>query len=51
MLDKWIDSAIQAYYFKKENRHYIVENDDVKIVDHDNTGVIQKNMRWKEGLH
>jgi preprotein translocase subunit SecA len=40
MLSKWIESAIAAEFSKKENRHYIVEKEDIKIVDNDNTGVI-----------
>lgn len=50
-LEKWIDSAINAKYHFKLNQHYILEKGKVVPVDSDNTGVLQQNTNWNNGLH
>ena len=39
-LEKWIESAKKAEYDLKENINYIIKDNDINIVDYDNTGVI-----------
>ena len=50
-LDSWIQSAFIAVNHKKENQDYIVESGKIKIVDYQNTGVIQESTQWGEGIH
>lgn len=33
------------------NINYILEEDEIKIVDNQNTGVVQDNMKWSDGVH
>ena len=55
-IKKWCESAYDAMYIYKENREYIISNDEtygfktIKPVDFSNTGVIQENSVWT-GLH
>ena len=55
-IKKWCESAYDAMYIYKENREYIIANDEtydfktIKPVDFSNTGVIQENSVWT-GLH
>jgi preprotein translocase subunit SecA len=59
-IDVWIDSAIHAKYTYQENKEYILkvsdkEEDKTELtivpVDYVNTGGLQKNMVWENGLH
>lgn len=50
-IPKWINSAIAAKYNHHENRDYIIKNGKIVPVDAYNTGVIQANMNWSDGLH
>ncbi len=50
-LPKWIKSAIQAKYRFEENKHYIIKNKKIMPVDASNTGIVQSNMNWSDGLH
>lgn len=59
-IDAWIDSAIHAKYTYQENKEYILkvsdkEEDKTEVtivpVDYVNTGGLQKNMIWENGLH
>jgi preprotein translocase subunit SecA len=50
-LVKWIDSAITARYKLKAKEHYIVENNKILPVDAENTGIVQTNMNWSDGVH
>lgn len=45
----WIKSAINALKYKKEV-HYDVKDGKVMPIDYENTGVIQQNMVWSDGL-
>ena len=55
-LKKWCESAFDAMYIYKENREYIISEDEelkfrtIKPIDFSNTGVIQENSVWT-GLH
>lgn len=50
-LTKWIDSAITAKYRYELNKQYILDNNQIRPVDASNTGVVQQNMHWSNGLH
>jgi superfamily II DNA or RNA helicase len=49
-IPKWIDSAILAKFFYRENEQYIVHDGIIKPVDN-GTGVIQSSTQWGDGLH
>ena len=55
-IKNWCESAYDAKYIYKENKQYIIANDDtygfktIKPVDFSNTGVVQENSVWT-GLH
>lgn len=50
-LKKWIDSAIYAIFICEKDKHYILTEDGkIAPVDDKNTGVIQQNMHWNNGL-
>ncbi|CAM2724787.1 unnamed protein product [Rotaria socialis] len=51
LLLKWIDSAIYAKYRCEHNKHYILKKNKVAPVDASNTGIVQQNMHWSNGLH
>ncbi|CAF1614910.1 unnamed protein product, partial [Didymodactylos carnosus] len=50
-LTTWIDSAIHAKYRSKNEQHYIIKNGKIAPVDAQNTGIVQQNMHWNNGLH
>ncbi|CAF1118429.1 unnamed protein product [Didymodactylos carnosus] len=50
-LTKWIDSGIHAKYRCKNEQHYIVKNGKIAPMDANNTGIVQQNMHWNNGLH
>lgn len=50
-LKKWISSAIHAKYKCKNNQDYIIKNGKIAPVDVRNTGIVQQNMNWNDGLH
>ncbi len=50
-LVKWIDSAINARYRFNLSQHYIIKDAKIAPVDANNTGVVQSNMHWSNGLH
>ncbi|CAF1345422.1 unnamed protein product, partial [Didymodactylos carnosus] len=50
-LTKWIDSAIHAKYRCKNEQHYIVKDGKIAPVDANNTGIVQQNMHWSNGLY
>lgn len=50
-LSEWIDSAIYAKYRCELNKHYILDKGKIAPVDASNTGVVQQNMHWNNGLH
>ncbi|WP_419241213.1 DEAD/DEAH box helicase [Cardinium endosymbiont of Nabis limbatus] len=50
-LPYWIDNAIKARYVLKEGFHYAVKNGQVVPIDYDNTGVLQHNVVWSDGMH
>ena len=55
-LKMWCESAYDAFYVYKENKEYIITEDErfgfktIKPVDFSNTGVIKQNSVWA-GLH
>jgi|GEM_PF-2411674 len=51
-LPKWINSAIHAMYSYELDKHYILKDGRfIAPVDATNTGVVQANMVWSDGLH
>ena len=50
-LKKWISYAIYAKYECKINQDYILHDRKIILVDARNTGVLQHNMIWNDGLH
>ncbi|CAF3462152.1 unnamed protein product [Rotaria socialis] len=50
-LIKWIDSAIYAKYRCEHKKHYIIKDRKIAPVDANNTGIVQSNMHWSNGLH
>ncbi|CAF0923021.1 unnamed protein product [Adineta steineri] len=50
-LEKWISYAIYAKYRCKNGQDYIIKNEKITLVDASNTGTIQYNMSWNDGLH
>jgi preprotein translocase subunit SecA len=50
-LSEWIDSAIYAKYRCEINKHYVLDKGKIAPVDASNTGVVQQNMHWNNGLH
>lgn len=51
MLDSWIRSAIDAKMNLKKGDNYEIINNEIIIVDKENTGEMKKNMRWGNGIH
>ncbi|CAD8190635.1 unnamed protein product [Paramecium octaurelia] len=52
MKKTWIENAILAKYKLHQYCHYQIENDKVRIIDYQNTGVIHgDNMHLDKGLH
>jgi len=54
-VDKWVISAIDAKYQYKLNHHYLIVKDNkgvsrVTPVDYANTGIVQNNTTWGDGL-
>ncbi|CAD8112044.1 unnamed protein product [Paramecium primaurelia] len=48
----WIENAVMAKYDYHENQHYLIDNNNVRIIDYQNTGVVHKNnTQWQKGLH
>lgn len=45
-----IENAIRAQYFFEKDIDYIVEDDQVKIID-SNTGRVKHGSRWQNGVH
>lgn len=51
-LSKWIDSAVYAKYRSECGHHYIIsKSGTIAPVDASNTGIVQPNMHWNNGLH
>jgi preprotein translocase subunit SecA len=50
LIFKAVNSALQAHAFYRRDRHYVVQNGEVVIVD-DATGRLMPGRRWGEGLH
>lgn len=51
-LPKWIKNMIHAKFTYENKRHYILhEGKNIAPVDAANTGIVQSNMNWGDGLH
>ena len=48
---KFVDSALDAILQYKENSNYVINGRQVRPVDRDNTGIIQHNTVYSNGLH
>ncbi|KAL4508010.1 hypothetical protein ABPG72_021383 [Tetrahymena utriculariae] len=46
----WIENAFQALSWKRDER-YKVENNDIVMIDSDNTGQKYANMKYGKGMH
>ena len=46
----WVDSAINALFRHKKSVDYAVKDGRIIVIDRDNTGVLQQNMVWSNGL-
>ncbi|MEM7382777.1 MAG: DEAD/DEAH box helicase [Bacteroidota bacterium] len=46
----WIDSAILALFHYKKDQHYDIKNGKIVPIDYENTGVLQHNTVWDNGL-
>jgi len=42
--------SLNALYLYKKDKHYLVEDDEVKIIDQ-NTGRLMQDRAWEQGLH
>lgn len=50
-LSIWVQNANKARYHLKRDREYVIRDNEVKIVDLHNSGIVFKNMKWSDGLH
>lgn len=50
-LAAWVKNAFKAKYHLKLYREYVIEDNEIKIVDQHNSGIVFKDMRWSDGLH
>ena len=51
-LPKWVNSAISAMFRYDIGKHYVLKDDRfIAPVDASNTGIVQGNMIWSDGLH
>jgi preprotein translocase subunit SecA len=50
-LELYIANAIYAKFSCTKGKDYIIRDKKIKIVDVSNTGVVQENMTWSDGLH
>jgi preprotein translocase subunit SecA len=46
----WSNSALQALCFYKKEFHYDVKDGEIIPIDYENTGVLQNNTVWSNGL-
>lgn len=49
--NKWVENAIIAAFQCHENVHYIIQEDKVKPVEFNSSGVVQESTSWSDGLH
>ena len=56
--ERWIESAFVALNVYKEKQHYLItrpkgtqSHASISPVDYDNTGILQQNTQWPDGLH
>jgi preprotein translocase subunit SecA len=49
-LDNWIEMSILATQ-QHEKVDYIIKDGEIKPIDKNNTGIVQTNMSWQNGLH
>ncbi|XP_065684081.1 uncharacterized protein LOC105845055 isoform X2 [Hydra vulgaris] len=50
-IDVWIENAIKAKYLYNQGCEYRIVNEEIKLVDCNNTGITCQNTRWENGLH
>lgn len=50
-LEEWVWSALTAAHVYKRDIHYLIEKGKIIPVDFKNTGSLQKNVEWENGLH
>jgi preprotein translocase subunit SecA len=49
-VNNWVDMSILATRLK-EKVDYIIKDNEVKPIDAENTGIVQTNTQWQNGLH
>ncbi|MCU0318325.1 MAG: hypothetical protein MUC61_03265 [Amoebophilaceae bacterium] len=49
-IPNWVESAICALLFYKKDQHYYVNGGKIVPIDYSNTGVLQHNTVWNNGL-
>uniref|UniRef100_A0A1B0DF36 SecA family profile domain-containing protein n=1 Tax=Phlebotomus papatasi TaxID=29031 RepID=A0A1B0DF36_PHLPP len=49
-IPNWTRSALNAAYGYKKGAHYAVQNDRIVPIQYNETGVLQPNMVWSDGL-
>ncbi|CAG9116150.1 unnamed protein product [Plutella xylostella] len=50
-IPKWISSGINAKYAYEDTKHYVIKKGKIMPVDANNTGVVQENQHWSNGIH
>lgn len=46
----WVQSAMSALFLQQKDRNYAVRRGKIVPIDYNNTGVLQQNMVWSDGL-
>ncbi len=46
----WINNCLNALYVYKRNAHYAVQKDRIVPIQHNETGVLQHDLVWSDGL-
>ena len=49
-LSTWVENAFIALKMQ-EGREYLVKDDKILPIDYKNTGIIERNKKWSNGLH
>lgn len=49
-IPNWVQSAIEALFFHRKELHYDIRNGAIVPIDYKNTGVLEHNLVWSDGL-
>ena len=53
-LSVWLDSIFSSYYYEEKLEYTVYDTETYRIIapiDYKNTGVIQRGLKWHNGLH